>query len=314
MLGKEVIKQLAAQQIKVKALVRNTARVSLSVFSDIEICEGDICDDTFMQRACNGCTHLVHCAALTAQHISDYAPFQYNNVTGTLNVVKAAIKNKLVRFIYVSTANTVGFGSYGNPGIESNPMCLPFLNAPYAKSKHEAEERLLKEFISQIEIVIVNPTFILGNSLSGSGEILKIGLHNKWVLVPPGGKNFVSVKKVAEATISALHKAKSGEKYLLCGENLTYQEFFKSLEKYRNTKASYLRLPKNFWLLAGYAGSLLQKTGAKTRINKVNMAILCCNTFYSNAKAGKELGINFTPVMNFFDELFRNNTSLLIKG
>lgn len=296
MLASSVIQLLIENKITVTGSTRDKNKVPFSSGSLFKLCEGEISDPVFLDNITQGCTHIVHCAALTAQGLTSYKPYYKTNVEITEKLIIAAIKNKVKRFIYISTANTIGYGTFSEPGNERNSMCTPFLNSFYARSKKEAED-ILKQYQSKIEIIVINPTFILGSSLNGSGEIIRMGTQNKWILVPPGGKNFVDAREVANGIFRALQNGRPGENYLMAGDNLSYPDFFRKLLQYSKAKQPRLILIPGFLLItAGFFGSCLQLMGIKTRVTLNNMRILCIKSFYTNHKAKAELGLVFSSI------------------
>src|SRR5690606_6518134 len=152
------------------------------------------------------------------------------NVAGTGNVVQAAIKHGIKKLVYVSTANTFGYGTLEKLGDETIPMKAPFRSAWYAKSKQEGE-RLALAAKDRIEVTVVNPTFMIGawDGKPSSGAIIRMGYNKRFIFHPPGGKNFVNVEEAALGVVRALEQGKNGEAYLLAGENLSYRDFFRKL-------------------------------------------------------------------------------------
>jgi dihydroflavonol-4-reductase len=58
-----------------------------------------------------------------------------------------------------------------------------------------------------------------------SGRIIIHFLKNKLALYPSGGKTFIDVKSAATPICNAIEYGRSGNKYVLPGENLSYKEF-----------------------------------------------------------------------------------------
>nr|MBK9653766.1 NAD-dependent epimerase/dehydratase family protein [Bacteroidota bacterium] len=297
MLAHNIIKLLLQKGIKVRATIRDDRKPCLQQHPNLELIEGDITDNAFIEKAVIGCTHIIHAAALTYQNKRNINLYRRVNVESTENLVKAAIKYGTTKFAFISSANTLGYGSNQNPGTETCEMKHPFTASEYAISKKEAEESILK-YKAQIEIIIVNPTFIIGgdNIDSGSGQIMKMGLNRKIIFYPPGGKNFVHVKDVAYGTWKAMQNGTNGERYLLANVNLSYKDFFRKLLKQNNKKALLVPLPKFIMLFFGIAGDIYSMLGGTTQISLTNCKALCVKNFYSNCKAQKHLGIAFSPL------------------
>ena len=84
---------------------------------------------------------------------------------------------------------------------------------------------------NEIEVVVVNPSFMIGafDSKPSSGKIILLGLNKRFILCPPGGKNFVCVRDVSKGILAALKEGTNGEAYLLANSNMPYIHFFKLL-------------------------------------------------------------------------------------
>jgi nucleoside-diphosphate-sugar epimerase len=199
----------------------------------------------------------------------------------------------------VSTANTIGYGSIEKPGHEGLPARFPFTKSGYALSKTEAQELVLSYAHSgRINTIAVNPTFMIGpyDAKPSSGRIITMTVNRKLVPVPPGGKNFVDVRDVAAGICNALEKGKSGNAYLMAGENLSYDEFYSRLEKVCGR--SFIRLPLAPFIMEmlGTIGSLLSGVGLKISLSRTNAKILCVGNYYTGEKAAVELGMPHTPM------------------
>lgn len=297
LLGTHVIQQLLEQGYAVNGLLRNKDKFLLAEHTNLKLTEGDLRDQTIVKKAVKGCDAVIHCVAITAQNLIHYNDYYETNVLGTKAVLNAAIENNIKKIVYVSSANTLGHGTKEVPGNEQNTAKKPFTNSLYAKSKKEAEALLLSAS-NRIDVVIVNPSFLIGayDSGYGSGRIVKMGYGKRVIFYPPGGKNFVNASDAAYGIIAALEKGTNSNNYLLTGENLTYTAFFTKLAALQSKKPLLVRLPSMLLLAIGAAGSLLRFFGIKTAVSLTNMQILCTGNYYSNQKAIDELEIGFGPI------------------
>ncbi|MDT0688994.1 NAD-dependent epimerase/dehydratase family protein [Salegentibacter sp. F188] len=298
LLATNTIKYFLELGHEVKGLLRSKEKFVLPPHPKLELVQGDITEPSAVENAVKDCDAVIHIAALTSPDLPNYDSYYKVNVAGSENLVKAAIKFKLKKFIYVSSANTMGFGSSENPGTETTPLKPPFTESLYAKSKLEAQQKLFS-YADKIAIVTVNPTFMLGpyDGKPSSGEIILMGYRKKFIFYPPGGKNFVDVRDAARGISAALKKGKNREIYLLAGQNLSYKEFFQKLVKKRTgAKSVMIKVPKPLLLIAGYAGDFLRKLNVKTSASSANMKILCVKNYYSAKKAEEELDVHFHPI------------------
>lgn len=244
-----------------------------------------------------GCYAVIHVAAETSTNLLNYSDYQSTNVEGTMNLLHAAVEKKLEKFIFVSTANTVAYADDFNVGEEHQPIKSPYDQSFYAVSKMEAEERIL-QYSDRINIIITNPTFMLGayDTKPSSGRIILMGLNSKIIFYPPGGKNFVNVRDVAKGLICCLEYGKNGEKYLFSGENMSYRDFFIKLNVLQKRNPIMVNIPKLILMLLGYVGEVLRRLNIKTGLSLVNMKILCVDNFYSNTKSKRELKLRYQTI------------------
>jgi dihydroflavonol-4-reductase len=295
LLGTNLTHQLLHQGYFVKGLVRDKSRYKGKNDDCLQIIEGDLFDD--FTKVLDGVDYVVHAAALTCQNLLNYNDYCKINGNATIQLFHAAAKCKVRRFVFVSTANTIGYGSLDAPGSEEVSIREPFCSSYYAKSKKETEEYLLKNK-HILATIIVNPTFLLGayDSKPGSGKIVLMGWKRKIIVYPPGGKNFVHVEDVAQGIIKCFHKGRSGDKYILAGENLSYRDFFKRLNAVADQIPVMIQLPAGILMGIGVLGELLRRLGLASNLSMVNMKILCTGNYYSNKKSIKELGMTYRPV------------------
>ena len=176
-------------------------------------------------------------------------------------------------------------------------MKYPFTKSNYALSKL-AGQKIVLSYSDKLDVVVVNPTFMLGqyDSKPSSGKIILMGYKKKILFYPPGGKNFVHVEDAAKGVVSALEKGENAEIYLLAGDNLSYKEFFVKLSEETGQKTMYVKIPVFLLLLLGLAGSLMRFFKIKTNLSISNMKALCINNYFENKKAKDQLGIRFKPV------------------
>ncbi|MFW6268382.1 MAG: NAD-dependent epimerase/dehydratase family protein [Marinilabiliaceae bacterium] len=314
LLATNVINELLTNGYEVRGLLRNSKKYRGPGHDNLQFIETDITDTKTLNKAIKGCNLIIHVAALTSHHITEYSPYQKINAEATETLIQQSIQNHCKKFIYVSSANAFGFGDINTPGDESQPIRPPFSESFYAQSKLEGQERVLK-YRDQIHVTVVNPTFMIGpfDGKPSSGQIIKLGYKKKIIFCPPGGKNFVNASDAARGVVAALEKGKNGEAYLLAGENLTYREFFQKLSALTQNKAIYVTLPGFLLRFAGRLGNFLQKTGIQTPLSLTNNKMLCVKNFYNNQKAIQELDVVFEPIEKGIREAiewFRKNDML----
>lgn len=302
-LGRHVVKELSRRAYHVRAMLRHSAMLSWSPHPNIEEYRASFGKEEDLPEAVAGCDAVIHCAADTRQSHRSPKDYRAVNVEASLNLFRAAQRAGIARFVFVSTANTLGYGSIKEPGHEGIPAALVFRDSGYARSKIEAETVLRSA--DKGELVIVNPTFLIGpdDARSGSEIIFSKILGKKLIPYPPGGKNYVDVRDAACGIVNALEKGRSGEKYLLSGENSSYEDFFRRVVKLSGQGSRVFGIPSAMLILAGRIGSFFRLMGFRAVLHLTNARILCIGNYYRNDKARKELGVDFRPLNESIDDV-----------
>jgi len=295
LLGSNLVSDLLGKGYKVKGLVRDKTAYAGPSHPNLELVEGTLFDD--FTRLLEEMDIVIHAAAETRQNLLHYSEYWRINCNTTIQLFSSAVYCKVKTFVFVSTANTLGYGTESEPGDETGKIRYPFSRLAYAKSKLEAEEYLLKNN-RDINVLIVHPGFMLGPMVSrpGSGRIVRMGWKKRIIFYPPGGKSFVHVKDVSVAICTLIEKGKNGNKYLIVNENLSYSGFFTKLNRITHQTPVMVRIPVPIMRMIGCGGDFLRLLGVKSSLSSVNMKILCVSNFYSNKKSVSELNIEYRSI------------------
>ena len=311
LLGHQVVMELLKRSYNVSIIVRESKNIFFDQ-SVVEIHHGNFSNPEILRKAAKGCDALIHIAAVTATNLLNYEDYRITNVDGTSVLLKVMNELKINILVYVSTANTIGFGEVKKSGTEKSPIQFPFSKSHYAQSKIEAEKLVLKASEKpNRHVIIVNPTFIIGayDTKPSSGKLMLMGYKKSLFFTPGGGKNFVPVKDVAQVVCNALNEGKNGEKYLASGVNLSFADFYKIQSRVGDYQQKIIVIPDFFLEVAGLAGDILRKFGIRTEICSMNLRQLLIQEYYSNEKAKNELNMKETDLetaikeaLNWFNE------------
>lgn len=297
LLGHNTILRLLLEGHIVHAIVRK--RESLLVQHDnLYIFEGNFLDYDSLLLASTGCDAIVHIAAATDMSLP-YSQFEKVNVGGSRNVVAVARSLDIKRIVYISTLNTIGYGTSEQLADESFQMQYPFTNSYYATTKAMAEDLFLEEAKHEgRHIVIINPGFMIGgyDTKPSSGQLLLMAYRKPIMVVPQGGKCFVHVEDVALAVVNALTLGRNAEKYIVGMHNMTLVDFYKLQKRVCGYKQLLIPIPCWIVNVVGLLGDGLRKIGVKTQVQSINTRQLCIREYYSNAKAMAELKLSETSL------------------
>lgn len=178
-IGSHLVEELLREGAKVKALVQYNSSGSWGLLEEvsglrsnknIEIVLGDIRDPQFCLRLLEGQEVVFHLAALIDIPYSYIAPKSYfeTNVIGTVNLLEAALHNKIKKFIQTSTSETYGT-ALKTPMDEEHPLQA---QSPYAASKVGADKAALSYYLSfGLPVAVLRPFNNFGPRQSARGVI-----------------------------------------------------------------------------------------------------------------------------------------------
>ncbi len=289
-MGWHVAQQLTEQGHKVRALVRPTSTLREL---GAERVTGDLRDPVSLESAVNGCGAVFHVAADYRLWARDSAEMYRSNVEGTRNVLNAARKAGVDRFVYTSTVGCVGFPD-GGAGNETTPVAISDMRGHYKRSKYLAEQVALEFAASGFPVVIVNPTAPVGDhdfKPTPTGKIIVEFMRGKMPAFLDTGLNIVDAKDVAAGHLLAYERGRIGQRYLLGSQNMTLQAVFKHLAIISGLPAPRVRIPYAVAFAAGVASTgwaLLTGKEPRAPLDGVRMARK--KMWVSCDKAYNELG------------------------
>jgi dihydroflavonol-4-reductase len=298
--GSHVARKLVAAGQSVRALARPGSRRNALDGVTIQWVEGDLRDESSLERAFAGVKSVFHVAA-------DYRLWSRNpreiydtNVTGTKNLLAAARRARVERFVYTSTVATIAVPRGDAPPDESNRVGVDEMIGHYKRSKLLAEQETLRAAHEELPVIIVNPTTPVGPGdwkPTPTGKILVDFLRRRMPAYVDTGLNFVAVEDVAAGHLLAAQHGRVGERYLLGGRNLTLKELLEMLASITGLAAPTRQIPHSLALIAAYADSAFSRVmGREPRIPVEAVRIARHKMFVNDRKARQELGYHSSPV------------------
>ena len=137
----------------------------------------------------------------------------------------------------------------------------------------------------------MNPGFMIGayDTKPSSGALLFAGYRKPLMVAPRGGKSFVHVGDAATAIVNALTLGHNGGRYLLTGENLSLQQFYRLQARVCGYRQWVIPLPNVLLALAGKLGDMLRFFGVRTQLSTRNVRQLMVREYYDNSQALTDL-------------------------
>jgi len=272
--GRHIAHELCSRGLKVRCLVRHTSDLTPLVGLDIETCRGDVTDMASLEKALQNVGTVVHLVAIIRE--TKEATFEMINLGGTKNLLHAAKRMGVKKFIYMSN---LGAG--------------PDQHFPLLYTKWQAEEEVRN---SGIDFVILRPSVIFGR---GDGFInVLAGIIKKTPLVPVIGSGktrfqLVSVEDVATCVAQSVKEQRISNQAVLLGgpEYLSYEEIVDLIIDRLKVRRRKAYIPVPLMHLVAWTG---EKLGLRLPVTAAQVAMLAKDNITSLDAVEKVFG--FKPL------------------
>ena len=291
-IGTHVVAALAAAGHEVRAFDR---RAPAEVPAGVETVAGDVLDANALARAAQGCDAVFHLAALYSYARAHARAMQAVNVEGTRAVLDAAARSGVRRVVHTSSCATCGPVA-GRAATEADEPPGWELAVPYKRTKLEGERLALDAARDGLDVVVVNPTTPVGpgdRRPTPTGKMVAdVARGRARAYLSGAALNVVAVEDVAAGHLRAFEHGRSGERYLLGGENLSLREVFAIVARAADRRPPRIGVP---WALAHGAAragdAALRLVGREPWLlvlDEVRLARLPMT--FDDARARRELG------------------------
>lgn len=205
--GSHLVPRLAETGNRVRCLVRTPAKAETLQAHGVELVLGDVTNLSSLEQAMPGVDTVIHLVAIIRENKE--VTFNRVNVQGTRNVVQAALRSGVKRFIHVSVL-----------GANPNPKYR------YTYSKWQGEEAVRS---SHLDFIIFKPSVMFGRGAGLTDRLIQSLMIFPFLAPIPGSGEArfqpIWVEDVAACIVQALKGGKTGQTYEIGGpEHLTYQQ------------------------------------------------------------------------------------------
>jgi nucleoside-diphosphate-sugar epimerase len=299
-LGKNVARALVARGHEVRLLAREGSNLTGLPAGDIV--RGDGCDAASLRRAAEGCQAILHMAALVKMWVPEREVFDRVNVEG-LRAALAASEAVGARLVYTSSFMAIG-PTGAQPADESQIHPGHSFRNDYERTKAHADVVAREAAAAGRDVVLLYPGVVYGPGDRTAGNIVvnMIADHLRGRfpgIIGPGDRlwSYAFVEDVAAGHVDALEKGRAGERYLLAGENVSMNDFFRLLAEASGVPAPRLHIP---YAAAGALGWMLyawaELTGMEPLLTHEVVGVFREHWSYTSAKAQRDLGYRTTSL------------------
>jgi dihydroflavonol-4-reductase len=271
---------------------------------------GDVTDRVSVDEAMQGVDVLYHVAArLGLGGKKETRDMMRVNVDGTRNVIDAALHAGVRRMVHTSSIAALGRADWSEGVMdESSEWQDSPANTVYGVSKHKAELEVFRGIAEGLDAVMVNPSMIFGVGRPGENTRQLVDQVRKRQLpaAPTGGNGVVDVLDVAAGHLRAMDQGRTGERYILSGQNLSWRTIIDMIAEGFGVRPPRLQLS----LPLGMAmATVMEASGRLFRFRPLITREAVCHASrtyeYSNQKAVDELACAFRPFQETVERIVR---------
>ncbi len=300
LLGSHLVEQLCRHGRPVRVLVRRTSDISWLATMPVEIVYGDVTDRESVDRAMGGIENVFHSAAKVGDWGS-WDEFRGITIDGTENVILAAERAGVKRFIHISSISVYGYvDGEGMSFDESAPLGYGLYRwGYYSKAKLRAEELVWSaQQRGKVAFSVIRPSWLYGErDRTTIGRLVNRIRAGKVKLIGDGDNrlNVVHAANVAEACILAADSQVAiGEAYNCSSDGfLTQKQYFNRVAEAAGAKPVTRSVP---YKLAYHIAFLLEclyrlfRSKKPPLITRYLVWLIGRRCFFETKKAREQLG------------------------
>lgn len=291
---------------RIRALRRPDSPMDLvaEVADQIEWVEGHLLDIFSLDEAMQGVQKVYHCAALVSFDPADRNRMLQVNRDGTANVVNSCLYAQVKKLVHVSSIAAIGRDRRQPVVNEQTKWQNGPDNSPYAISKFQAEQEVWRGQAEGLQVAVVNPSVILGAGFwdNGPQRVFKMAWE-EFPYYPVGSTGFVDVRDVARFMVRLMDSDVSGQRFLLNGENTSYQKLQTAIAQQLDKKPPARALSRRMARWAARLEWLRSKLGGKSPLITKDAARMTALSYqYLNDKSRKAFDFTYTPLQHTIEE------------
>jgi len=290
LLGRHVIDKLLEEQVPVIALVRDT-RTSFP--AGVSVRHIDMTDPTSMHEAFEGAGTIVHAAGFVSFNPRRRKEIMEINVEGTRHVVNVCLDLGIKNIVQISSVSALG----RKPGemVNEDDPWTGLHASDYGTSKYLAELEIYRGAEEGMNVGLVNPSVILTGSQPhrSSASILDY-VWNGNRFVTGGFLNYVDARDVSDAVFALIKTPRNGERFILSGGRIAFEDFFRRVAKVWNKRAPSIHISPAMASMFGWAEEVRSfLTGSEPMVTRQSARMTILEYEYDTTRSKTILGMRY---------------------
>lgn len=297
--GSHIVRKLLNLGHRVRILRRKTSSTKMLKGLATETAIGDVTDRNSVFEAVQGCEGVFHVAGNVSFWTPNNEIQKKINIDGTRHVVEACLASKVKRLVHTSSIAALGFAPEGRLGDEALKYNWWPYRLNYCDTKFLGEEEVRQGIKKGLDAVIVNPSVIFGPgdlNLNGGALVFQMARRKVPGYLRKGGCCVCDVEDVAEGHLQAFIKGRTGERYILGGDNYRWKDLMTLIAQVVGVPPPRIPLPASIQWATGYAMNWISRVTKKEPVMTPELVrISNIECYFSSEKAVRELGYTITP-------------------
>jgi dihydroflavonol-4-reductase len=305
-IGQHLVVQLRARGDRVRVL---DVAPPHDLPEDVEFLHGSILDEAILANAMAGVQHVYHLAGIAHLWTRQKAEFVRINARGTEMVLRAAAEQGVERVVHCSTESILLPKRPAKNAWIDDDAAPPYADmpGPYTRSKHLAEQVALAAAGRGLDVRIVSPTVPIGandSNMTPPAAMLAMFLAGRSPVFLDCILNLVDVRDVAAGMVLSAERGRSGQRYVLGGDNMSLRELLGLLELMSKRRMPKRALPAS----AAFAAAALAEwmadrvTGRRPLATREGVRLALRSARFDSRKARRELGYEPRPIQQALAE------------
>lgn len=296
--GPNLVRALIQEGRNVRALAIGPKEPALANL-DVEYLEVDVRDEDRLNIAFLGAEVVYHLAALISVTGPQGGKVFDINVSGTRNVVQAALKAGVRRLVYFGSIHAFQQEPLDEPLDETRAL-VGENGFAYDRSKVLGQMEVLQAVRNGLDAVIVYPSAVLGPSdytPSRVGRLLIELFQGQQPASVEGGCDWVDVRDVVLGAIAAEEWGRTGECYILSGQYKSLADLLEMASQVSGAAGPTFAWPQ--WVARlgiPFAWTVSHLAHSEQFLTSDALSVLRANSHIVHDKATRELGYRVRPL------------------
>lgn len=300
-IGSNVVKVLCRRYPDARVRVLHLPKENLLNLQDVqgvELMAGDLLNPLDVKRAVAGCDTVFHLAAIYALWLPDMGLMDRVNVDGSRLVLEECLQQGVKRVVYTSS-----FAVFAGQGLDKScneRSSFALAESHYSRSKYESH-RLAEWYARKgLDVVIVCPACPLGPGDVGptpTGRLVSDMFGAPFAIALVTEANYIDVRDCALGHVLALEKGRTGESYILGGENYTHADIVRRAMRITGVKRRVFVVKPDVLKPLAYAMTFAANFTKKAPpTTPVEIEVTKKGLVADASKARHELGLTVRPI------------------